>query len=209
VTTNAGHLLFAGAAREEKARQTARRLLQQDMFSGWGIRTLSRSSPRYNPQGYHLGTIWPHDNSIVAMGFKRYGLTEELNAVASALFEAAKAFKYYRLPELFGGSPMTPQQTPVPYPVACRPQAWAAGAMPLIAQAFLGLCPDAQERRLYVVDPQLPPFLKRARIGGMRVADAAVDLLFERQGGRTEARVDDLRGGLSVEFVDEWPEHLR
>ncbi len=209
VTSNGGHVLFAGAAEPEKARRSARRLLQPDMFSGWGVRTLSRGSPRYNPEGYHMGTVWPHDNSIFAMGLKRYDLTEELNIVATALFRAAKTFRFYRLPELFGGSPMSPFQTPVPYPVACRPQAWAAGSIPLIAQAFLGLCPDAVQKRLYIVDPQLPPFLQRARVKGLRVAGAEVDLLFERRGTETATEVEAVRGDLAVETVGEWPEYLR
>jgi glycogen debranching enzyme len=209
VTSNAGHALWSGAAEPEKARATAQRLLQPDMFSGWGVRTLSRSSPRYNPQGYHLGTIWPHDNSILAQGLKRYDLNAELNVLATALFEAAKSFQYYRLPELFGGSPMTPHQTPVPYPVACRPQAWAAGAMPLITQAMLGLCPDAAKKRLFVVEPALPQFLDRAKVTGLRVAGVEVDLSFERRGSRTGVEVDDVRGDLAVEVVGEWPAQLR
>ena len=209
VTTNAGHVLWAGAADPEKARATAKRLLQPDMFSGWGVRTLSRSSPRYNPQGYHLGTIWPHDNSLLAMGMKRYDLTPELRVLATALFEAAKSFQYYRLPELFGGSPMTAHQTPVPYPVACRPQAWAAGSIPLITQAMLGLCPDAVGKRLCVVDPTLPHFLDRAKVTGLRVAGVAVDLSFERRGSKTGVEVDDVRGDLAVQVVEEWPAEMR
>jgi glycogen debranching enzyme len=104
VTSNAGHALWAGIASPGQARRVVRRLFEEDMFSGWGIRTLSADSPRYNPQGYHVGTVWPHDNSILAMGFKRYGFESEVNQLATALFDAARAFPYYRLPELFGGT---------------------------------------------------------------------------------------------------------
>jgi glycogen debranching enzyme len=209
VTTNAGHVLWAGAAQKDKALATAKRLLQPDMFSGWGVRTLSRYSPRYNPQGYHLGSVWPHDNSLLSMGLKRYDLNTELGVLAGALFEAAKTFQYYRLPELFGGSPLTTHQTPVPYPVACRPQAWAAGAIPLITQAFLGLCPDAANNRLFIVEPTLPPFLERARVSRLRLGPTEVDLIFEREGNRTAVLVDDVRGDAAVEVVGEWPEALR
>jgi glycogen debranching enzyme len=209
VTSNAGHVLWAGAADPDKARSTAQRLLQPDMFSGWGVRTLSRKSPRYNPQGYHLGSIWPHDNSLLAMGFKRYDLAAELSVLATALFEAAKTFQYYRLPELFAGSSKTAHQTPVPYPVACRPQAWAAGAIPLITQAVLGLCPDAVNRRLFIVEPSLPPFLDRADVTGLRVGEAEVDLAYGRRGHRTYVMVKDVRGDVDVQEVSEWPEALR
>ena len=207
VTSNAGHVLWCGAADADQARVVGQRLLQKDMFSGWGIRTLSHHSPRYNPQGYHLGTIWPHDNSIVAMGFKRYGLPQ-LGTLATAIFEAAKAFQYYRLPELFGGSPTTPHQTPVPYPVACRPQAWAAGAMPLVTQAMLGLCPDAPNKRLYVVAPELPAFLEEVTVSALRVGDAEVDLSFRRSGQHTYVMVKDVRGQLEVREALEWPAEL-
>lgn len=180
--------------------------MADDMFSGWGIRTLSSLSPRFNPQGYHLGTVWPHDNSIIAMGFKRYGLETELNELAKSLFEAARMFPYYRLPELFGGTTLSAHQTPVPYPVACRPQAWAAGAFLLITQAILGLCPDAPNRRLLLVRPVLPDFLGRVRLERLRVGRGEVDLLYERvRDGGTRVKVLSVRGDLQVEKVRRWP----
>jgi glycogen debranching enzyme len=205
ITSNAGHALWSGIATKVKARQVADRMLADDMFSGWGIRTLSSQSPRYNPQGYHLGTIWPHDNSICAMGLKRYGFEGQLNIVASCLFEAARQFPYYRLPELFGGGVLSPHQTPVPYPVACRPQAWAAGAMLLIAQAILGLYPDAPRKRLLVVQPVLPRFLRRVHVQRVRVGHGEADLLFERHGAQTRLKILSIRGELEVEKVRKWP----
>ncbi len=205
IASNAGQALWGGVATSEKAQAVARRLMEPDMFSGWGIRTLSAASPCFNPQGYHRGTVWPHDNSIIAMGFKRYGFESELNRLVTALFDAAKAFPYYRLPELFGGMARSAHHSPVPYPVACRPQAWAAGAFPLMAQAMLGLCPDAPNGRLKIVRPVLPGWLRQVRVRGLRVGDGAVDLFYERRAGRTSVVIDGIRGPLEVDFTDEWP----
>lgn len=205
VTSNAGHALWAGIAKPEQAKVLARRLLEKDMFSGWGIRTLSSNSQRYNPQGYHVGTVWPHDNSIVAMGLKRYGFEAELNQIATGLFDAARTFEYYRLPELFGGTARSAHYAPVPYPVACRPQAWAAGAFPLITQAILGLCPDAPARTLSIVRPELPSWLQAAALHRMRVGEADVDLFYQRRGTEVAVEIVDIRGDLKVEFKDAWP----
>jgi glycogen debranching enzyme len=205
VTSNAGHALWGGIASTDQARTLVERLLKEDMFSGWGIRTLSAESPRYNPQGYHLGAVWPHDNSLIAMGFKRYGFETELNQLATGLFDAARAFQYYRLPELFGGTARSAHYEPVPYPVACRPQAWAAGAFPLITQAILGLCPDAPRQKLYIVSPQLPGWLQAVALYGLRVGTAEVDLFYERRGAEVAAEVIGVRGSLDVQFADEWP----
>ena len=204
-TSNPGHVLWTGIAYERYAKQVVDRLMRNDMFSGWGIRTLSTTSARFNPYGYHLGTVWPHDNSIIAMGFKRYGFEEELNEVATALFDAARAFPYYRLPELFGGAARSAHHAPVPYPVACRPQAWAAGAFPLITQAILGFCPDGPRNRLYIVRPMLPEWLEHVQVEGLRVGRGEADLYYERRGRRTRVHVLDVRGGLKVEVVRRWP----
>ena len=206
VSSNAGHALWGGIATGEQAQQMVRRLMEKDMFSGWGIRTLSASSPRFNPQGYHVGTVWPHDNSIIAMGFKRYGYERQLNHLATALFDAAQAFPYYRLPELFGGSARSAHRSPVPYPVACRPQAWAAGAFTLLTQAILGLCPDAPNQRLHIVRPTLPEWLHRVRVEGLKVGQAEVDLFYERRAGSTSVQVQEVRGHLKVDVRDDWPE---
>lgn len=205
VTSNAGQALWGGMATAEQAQSVVRRLMEPDMFSGWGIRTLSADSPCFNPQGYHVGTIWPHDNSIIAMGFKRYGFERELNHLATALFEAAKAFPYYRLPELFGGMARSAHHSPVPYPVACQPQAWAAGAFPLVAQAILGLCPDAPNRRLKIVRPVLPDWLRYVRVRGLKLGSGEVDLFYERRTLGTTVSIDGIRGRVEVEQTDEWP----
>src|SRR3990172_7267748 len=143
IGSNVGHALSSGIVTRERAAGIVERMLANDLFSGWGIRTLSRSNPRYNPLGYHLGAVWPHDNAIAAFGFKMYGFEEEAEEVATALFDAAISFPYSRLPELFGGEARSAPRAPVPYPVACRPQGWAAGAFPMLLHAILGLKADA------------------------------------------------------------------
>jgi glycogen debranching enzyme len=182
------------------------RLLRSDVFGGWGIRTLSTGSVRYNPIGYHLGTVWPHDNAIAAMGFKRYGFEEELCELTTALFDAACAFPYYRLPELFCGEARSAHHAPVPYPVACQPQAWAAGALPMMLHAVLGLHPNAAARELRVVRPQLPHWLDHVHVKGLRVGRGHVDLSFRRRGTRTQVRVLDTSGGIEVIRVGSWPQ---
>jgi glycogen debranching enzyme len=203
--SNAGHLLWSGIPSVPKARRQIERLMRDDMHSGWGIRTLSSSSKRHNPIGYHLGTIWPHDNALILAGFKRYGAVRELNHVAHALFEAALTFPYYRLPELFGGAPRRAHQAPVPYPVACRPQAFAAAALPSILTSILGLVPDARNDRLYVVKPTLPGWLDFVELFHMRIGDAVLDLAFRRTGARTTFDVGNKRGPLEVISTDRWP----
>jgi glycogen debranching enzyme len=205
VTSNPGHGLWTGIVDQDKARHVVRRLMNDDMFSGWGIRTLSAESPRFNPLGYHLGTVWPHDNSAAAMGFKRYGFRQELNTLARSLYTAATSFPYYRLPELFGGSALSPYPTPVPYPVACRPQAWAAGSILLITQAILGLCADAPNDRLLVVSPALPEFVRTIEVRGLRVGRGEADLVYERRGSGTRVHVLATRGRLRVERARRWP----
>ncbi|HSP55404.1 MAG TPA: glycogen debranching N-terminal domain-containing protein [Dehalococcoidia bacterium] len=206
ITTNPGHALWTGIATPQQAKHVVPRFMKKDLFSGWGLRTLSTESPRYNPQGYHLGTVWPHDNSIVASGFKRYGFEPELNLVATALFEAARSFPYYRLPELFGGTPRSAHHAPVPYPVACRPQAWAAGAFPLITQSILGLSANAPGATLNIVRPVLPAWLHAVALHGLRVGGAEADLFFERRGQDVAVQVVDVRGDLQVKVVDSWPD---
>lgn len=206
ITSNAGHALWGGVASREHAGKVVRRLMADDMYSGWGVRTLSAESRRYNPLGYHIGTVWPHDNSIIAMGFKRYGYETELNELATGLFDVARTAPYYRLSELFGGDERSVHDAPVPYPVACRPQAWAAGAIPLITQAILGLCPDATGQRLFIVRPRLPEWLEVVQVNGLKVGDAQVDLRYRRRAQETRLEVLDVRGHLKVEKKRSWPE---
>lgn len=204
VASNAGHALWAGILDQERADRVAHRLFRGDLFSGWGIRTLSTNSPRYNPVGYHLGTIWPHDNSIIAMGLKRYGHVEDLVKLATALFEAACSFPYFRLPELFCGHQRLEHGPPVPYPIACRPQAWAAGSLPYMLQAMLGLLADAPNKRLFLVRPHLPPWLESVLFENLRVGNETTNLLVRGRGDLVDVKVI---GGsrTNIEVVTDWP----
>lgn len=205
VASNPAHCLWSGLIDPANAGEVVGRLMSDDMFSGWGLRTLSERCPRFNPIGYHLGTVWPHDNSIAAMGFKMYGYEAELNDLASALFDASTSFPYFRLPELFSGDARSSHGAPVPYPVACKPQSWAAGAFPLITQAMLGLKPEAPEKRLRVVSPRLPYWLNSVIVRGLRVGNGNVTLLYRRDGQDTRVEVQEATGGLDVVMSNRWP----
>jgi glycogen debranching enzyme len=205
ISSNVGHALWSGIITRERAAAVVERMLANDLFSGWGIRTLSRSNPRYNPLGYHLGTVWPHDNAIAAFGFKMYGFEDEVNELATALFDAASSFRYYRLPELFGGEARTPHHAPVAYPVACRPQGWAAGAFPMLLHAILGLKADAPRGVLQVVRPRLPYWLNTVQVRGLRVGRGHVDLLFRRRRQGTQVEVLETSGGVRVSLANRWP----
>jgi len=204
ITSNPGHCLWTGIVDADKAPKVVERLFSNDMFSGWGIRTLSSRAARYNPLGYHLGSIWPHDNSLIGMGLKRYGFEEELNELTTALYDCCHGFDYYRLPELFCGVPRSAQNLPVRYPVACRPQAWAAGTFPLLLRAILGLVPSAPEKELLIVRPRLPYWLEEVEVRGLTVGDSAVDLLYQRRKGRTQVSVL-ARRGIKVSLTRKWP----
>jgi glycogen debranching enzyme len=154
------------------------------MWSGWGIRTLSARNPAYNPFSYQLGSVWPHDNGIIAIGMKRYGFGAEAARIARDISEAASYFVSYRLPELYAGVQRGPGTFPVQYLGANVPQAWAAGSVFHLLQAILGLRADAPNRRLYV-DPELPAWLPDLALKGLQVGSARLDLRFWREGDRT------------------------
>jgi glycogen debranching enzyme len=155
LTSNNGHLLWSGIVDKSKARAVARHLMGPRLFSGWGVRTLAEGEARYNPIGYHVGTIWPFDNSFIAWGLRRYGFKEEAAAVVAGIMEAAEVFAG-RLPEAFGGYPRSSTMYPVRYPTACSPQAWSTGAPLLLLRAGLGLEPEGDH---LVVDPALPDWM--------------------------------------------------
>jgi glycogen debranching enzyme len=182
LTSNQGHLLWANAVSDERARAIRDVLMSDDMFTGWGVRTLAESHPTYNPVGYHTGSVWPHDSSLIAFGLRRYGFDEDFTLIFEGLLEAASRFDDYRLPELFGGFSREEFDEPVPYPVACQPQAWAAGSIPFLLKWGLGLSPDALEKRLAIVRPSLPRWLNRVQLTGLTLGDARIDLVFERAG---------------------------
>jgi len=184
VVSNVGHCLWSGIVAAERASRVVARLLEPDMWSGWGIRTLSARHPAYNPVSYQRGSVWPHDNGIIALGFKRYGFAAEAGRVFRDISEAASCLVSYRLPELYAGIERRRGTFPVLYPGASVPQAWAAGSVFHLLQAILGLQADAPRRRLYV-DPELPHWLPELTLRGVRVGQAKVDLRFWREGERT------------------------
>jgi len=181
VSSNAGHCLFAGIASAEHAARVARTLTDDASFSGWGIRTIASNERGYNPMSYHNGSVWPHDNSLIAAGFARYGLKDAAAKVLTGLFDAALYFERHRLPELFCGFPRRPGEAPTFYPVACAPQAWAAGAVFLCLQACLGLEVRGPTSTVKFSRPVLPAFVRRMRIDNLRAGDGSVDLLFARR----------------------------
>ncbi|MBO0791552.1 MAG: hypothetical protein J2P36_11470, partial [Ktedonobacteraceae bacterium] len=190
VSSDAGHCLWSGIAEPEKARRTARRLLRDDMWSGWGVRTISSANPAYNPYSYHLGSVWPHDNSIIAAGFKRYGLVDEANRVIRGIFDAARSFEAYRLPEVFAGLTREGRvDFPALYPGGANvPQAWASGCIFQMLQAMLGLRADAPHGRLYV-HPSLPRWLPEVELRGVHVGSSTITLRFWREGDRSRWEV--------------------
>ncbi|PSC03291.1 amylo-alpha-1,6-glucosidase [Alsobacter soli] len=179
-TSNAGHALFTGIAAPDRALRTAQTLLSQDGFSGWGVRTLARGEPRFNPMSYHNGSIWPHDNSLIALGFSQYGLKEEAAAVFSAIFDASLHQEQRRLPELYCGFLRRRRRGPVGYPVACSPQAWAAASPFALLEACLGLRILARERMVVLQNPVLPAFLDEVILRDIQVSGEVLDLCIRR-----------------------------
>ena len=198
LSSNTGQALWSGIAQSERAGKIAECLLSDEMFNGWGVRTLTSAALRYNPLGYHLGTVWPHDNSLIAAGFKRYGLDHEALKIMSGLIEATVHFQSYRLPELFGGFAQQDYGIPVSYPVACQPQAWSAGAVPYLLTTTLGLEGDGFESKLRVVRPMLPENVNQVEVHGLRVGQGSVDLRFTRSGDHVAAKVQQLKGKMEV-----------
>jgi glycogen debranching enzyme len=179
-TSNAGHALLTGIAGRTKVRRVAQTLLDESSFSGWGIRTVAETEPRYNPMAYHNGSIWPHDNALIAQGFARYGLKSAAMKVFSGLFDVSLFVDLHRMPELFCGFVRRPGQGPTLYPVACAPQAWAAGAVFLLLQSCLGLTIHAPKRQVRFNRPALPESVQRVEVTNLRVCDAVLDLSLER-----------------------------
>ncbi|HKR80046.1 MAG TPA: amylo-alpha-1,6-glucosidase [Nitrospira sp.] len=199
VTSNPGQALWTGIADEACARRTIQRLMAADMFSGWGVRTLSAKERAFNPIGYHLGTVWPHDNAFVAAGFRRYGGDEQALRIFQGLFDAAFHFHLHQLPEVFCGFGREDYEIPINYPVACHPQAWAAGALPFLLATLLGLEPDAFDQRLEIVRPMLPRGIDRLNVIRLRIGQASVDLTFHRRKDGVDVDVVKLDGKLEIQ----------
>ena len=185
---------------EDKAAAVVQRMMQPDVNSGWGIRTISDQSPSYNPMSYHNGSIWPHDNSLVVAGFKRYGYHDEANLVIQEMSEAARFFRYSRLPELFCGFARDRVyfSGPAEYPVSCSPQAWAAAAPILMLQTILGLQAGAAENRIRI-SPRLPDWLSSVKVSNLRVGDTRINLSVERREDRNDAHLEGGESGVVLE----------
>jgi len=200
-TSNAGHALWTGIATPAHARRVVQRLMSDDFFCGWGIRTVATGEPRYNPMSYHNGSVWPHDNALIAAGMARFGHTEEAMRVLSALFDASLHFDGHRLPELFCGFPRRPSEGPTLYPVACSPQAWASAAVFGMLQACLGLEFHPGGPEVSLRSPRLPEFIQWMKVNRLAVREHSVDLLLQRYRNNVGIEVTRKDGDIEVKVA--------
>jgi glycogen debranching enzyme len=198
VASNPGQTLFTGIVPSERTQTVAERLMKGDMFCGWGVRTLSAKERAYNPLDYQTGSVWPHDNALIALGMRRQGYIQQMDAIFTGIFQAATHFPEFRLPEVFDGFSMDKYPRPVHYPVACSPQAWAAGALPLLLQTALGLEPDALSHTLHIHRPHLCDWLTSVTVRGLRIGDSTVDLQYRKEQGVTLVAVLDHSGPVNI-----------
>jgi glycogen debranching enzyme len=188
VASNAGHCLWSGIVPPERAKKVVERLMAPDMWTGWGIRTLSANNPAFNPYNYQTGSVWPHDNAIIAFGFKLYGFGAEAARIAHDVSVAASYFRSNQLPELYAAFERDDSNFPVQYIGANVPQAWAAGSSFMLTQAMLGFLPDAPRNKLYV-DPSLPRWLPDLIVQDLHVGEHKIDIRFWREGEQTAFEV--------------------
>jgi glycogen debranching enzyme len=200
-TSNAGQLLFTGIVREDRARKVAADLMRPHFFTGWGIRTVARGEARYNPMSYHDGSIWPHDNALIALGLARYGLKHSVEQVFKGLFDAATYMDLRRLPELFCGFRREKRRGPTLYPVACAPQAWASATPFTLLEAALGLEFDAARGEIRLRNPRLPAFLNEVVLRDLQLGNSSVDLRICRHGDDVSLEVLRTRGQIQVSIV--------
>jgi glycogen debranching enzyme len=194
-TSNAGHVLLTGIARRERAARVAESIVSPASFSGWGVRTVADGESGYNPLSYHRGSVWPHDNALIALGLARYGFTQAVQEIFSGMFAASQHFDLHRMPELFCGFARRGSEAPTLYPCACSPQAWSSGAVFAFLQASLGLDVSARMRRVSFSSPRLPPWLGEVHIEGLQVADARLSLRCERRDADVAVTVTAREGG--------------
>ena len=198
-TSNAGHALFTGIATPARAASVAAVLMQADMFNGWGIRTVATGEARYNPMSYHNGSVWPHDNALIALGLARYGFTDAVERIFVGMFAAAAYMDFRRLPELLCGFRRRRNQGPTLYPVACSPQAWSSATPFALLQAMLGFEFRPEQREIQLTHPKLPEFLDQVILRNLRLGPESVDLAVERSAGGATVRV--LRGAGDIRIV--------
>jgi glycogen debranching enzyme len=197
--SNAGHCLWTGIAEQKHGLRTAKTLVGEEFFSGWGVRTVAATEARFNPMAYHNGSVWPHDNALIAAGMASYGFKQGAVKILGGLFDASLFLELHRLPELWCGFPRRPGEGPTLYPVACSPQTWSSVALFLLLQSCLGLRIEAPRARLSFSQPVLPPFLEHIEIKNLRIGDAAVDLSLERHA--KDVGINILRREGRVEIV--------
>jgi glycogen debranching enzyme len=200
-TSNAGQVLFCGIAPPERAARVVQGLFSRELFSGWGVRTVSAREKRFNPTSYHNGSVWPHDNALIGLGLAHYGHVPETLALTGALFDAAAHMHLRRLPELFCGFDRKRGKAPTPYPVACAPQAWAACTPYSLIQACLGLEIDYTSATVILRRPRLPDFLDWLTVRNLRVADGRLDLMFRRHDGSVAVTLLSREGDAEVEVM--------
>ena len=198
VASNVGHCLWSGIVPPERAKKVVERLMASDMWTGWGIRTLSADHPAYNPYNYQTGSVWPHDNAIIAAGMARYGFREFAGRVLMSLLDLSGAVELHRLPELICGVDRREGQGPTLYPVACSPQAWAAGAVFMVLQACLGATIDASNRRMIFDRPYLPQGIPQLSLRDLRIEDNRISLFMERDSGPVRIQVVEKHGEVAV-----------
>ena len=196
--SNAGHLLLAGIVSPERGKQVVAQLMSSRMYTGWGVRTLGLGEMRYNPISYHNGSVWPHDNSLIALGMARYGCKAEAAQLFGGMFDACRTLDLRRLPELFCGFPRRRAEAPTNYPVACSPQAWAATALPAMLQACLGLSFDPAQRLVRFDRPVLPPSLREVSVLNIELNDARISVRFRRMEGEVAMNVLDRTGAINA-----------
>src|SRR3984885_9957979 len=199
--SNAGQLLFTGIADPERAKLVGRELLRPHFFSGWGIRTVANGEARFNPMSYHNGSIWPHDNALIALGLARYGLKQSVDRLFAGLFNAATYMEYRRLPELFCGFPRQHGHGPTLYPVACSPQAWASATPFTLLEASLGLEFDPFAKEIRLCNPRLPAFLEEVTLRNLQLGSSRVDLRVRRHNGNVSLDTLRVEGGIRVSVV--------
>jgi glycogen debranching enzyme len=200
-SSNAAQCLYSGIALPHRAAKIAECLGDEQLFSGWGVRTISTLESRYNPLSYHNGSIWPHDNALIAAGLSRYGHKTLASRILAGLFDASLFVELRRLPELFCGFPRRPGEGPTLYPVACSPQSWAAAAPLLALKAILGLTIDGTNARLVFEHPMLPEFLNQVRLANLRVGHHRVDLELHRHPEDVGIRVTRRTGPVEIVTV--------
>lgn len=202
LSSNAGHCLFSGIATPEKAARTARTLMSEKMFSGWGIRTLGTTAVRYNPMSYHNGSVWPHDTALIAAGFARYGMKDYSLQLMQGLFQATLFIPLQRLPELFCGFEFREGEAPTSYPNACSPQAWAVAAAFLLLQSCLQIEIDMCEKRVYLRHPQLPSYMDTLKISGLATGKSSLSLEIWRQGNELAVRAPEKPAAWDVILIN-------